>query len=305
MKFICLSLVGLLCGGCTNNKNDNTADTTTAPSSTGEDTAEVEAPAVPDKVLSPGLTTLWITQEIDGVEVEREVLIDAPDTFASDIYPVVFAFHGAEGMNDKFVTQMEHLVQTDAFVGVYPQGHDGFWALGVEPSSADDVAFIDAIVAELSLMDRIDVDRVYAIGTSNGAGLAHRVAIQTRHFRAFVAMSTALTVSPVPDSTTHPVSVLQIMGMLDGLCPYDGGETAIGHTFMPAEDSVATWASAIGCSGEGTLDIEPNGDRRLHWNDCPGDREVMGIGLGTVGHGIPADYEGNLMSFAWSFLRTH
>jgi polyhydroxybutyrate depolymerase len=307
MNTPCFSLLVLFSGACHTEKVDteSTDHGATPQAPTEQSTTNTDDSANPTTPLSPGLTTLWITQEIDGEDVEREVLIAAPNTLSSETYPVVFAFHGATGENNKFVSQMEHLVQDGAFVGVYPQGHHGYWALGVEPSNADDVAFIDAIIAELETMEQIDVEHMYAVGISNGAGISHRAAIQTTHFRAFVAMSTALTVSPVPDSSTHPVSVLQIMGMEDGLCPYDGGETTIGHTFMPAEESVATWATAIGCTGEGTLDVRSNGDRWLSWSDCPDDREVVGIGLANVGHRIPDEFNDGLMTFVWNFLRTH
>jgi poly(3-hydroxybutyrate) depolymerase len=131
------------------------------------------------------------------------------------------------------------------------------------------------------------------------------MAIRSDRFAAIAAMVTSLTDSPLPDASTRPVSVLQIMGIDDNLIPYEGGASSVGHTFLGAEESAAVWASHAGCSGDGALDVRPNGDRWIEWTDCPDGRRVLHIGVAGAGHNLPRDFEGGLNEFAWEFLSQH
>ena len=79
----------------------------------------------------------FISQVIDGVQVDREVLIHLPEDFDSTIkYPVVIAFHGGGGQNDHWFNKFSPFVQNGEFIGVYPQGHLNSWNLGQEASTA-------------------------------------------------------------------------------------------------------------------------------------------------------------------------
>lgn len=256
-------------------------------------------------VLSPGTSTFTVAQEVDGQMVEREVILAAPSELSGADYPVLLALHGADGQNDHWVGELASLVEAGAFVGVYPQGHNGFWALGPEPSNADDVAFLNAVMNHLDEIQGLDTDRAYVLGYSNGAGMAHRVAIYSDRFRAFAALATSLTNAAVPGPMTAAVSVLQVQGIDDEIIPYDGGASPVGHTFLAAEESAALWAANAECDAEATTTVEANGDRRLEWGGCTGDHEVVHIGLSDVGHELPSDYSGGLMNYAWEFLSQH
>ena len=254
--------------------------------------------------LEPGLQTLTIDEEIDGVVVTREIIVHVPPD-ATGPLPALFAFHGAGGRSDQWVGAFGALVDAGSFIGVYPNGHEGFWALGPEPSNADDIAFVETIITRLPLGDMIDGDRLYALGYSNGAGMVHRLGIETDHFRAFAAMASALTIDPQPAAGAHTESVLQIHGMADETCPYEGGDSVVEHVFEHSEASAAIWADAIGCTGAPTEEVTADGDIWLSWTDCPDGRAVQHVGLAGVGHDIPPDFMGGLMPWAWSFLEAH
>lgn len=143
------------------------------------------------------------------------------------------------------------------------------------------------------------------VRTSNGAGMAHRMAIRSDHFAAMVAMVTSLTDAVLPDETTQPLSVLQIMGMVDPLIPYEGGPSPTGHTFLPAEESAAVWASTAGCTGDPVLDVMASGDRWLEWTECPDARRVLHVAIANAGHAVPPRFEGGLYDFVWGFLSAH
>ncbi len=91
------------------------------------------------------------------------------------------------------------------FIGIYPQGFLKSWNLGTEPSKADDVAFVNLIVAELKKYNNLNFDKMYAIGTSNGSGMVNTLAIKTNHFKAIAPIVSQLMESTplIPD--TNPV----------------------------------------------------------------------------------------------------
>ena len=172
-----------------------------------------------------------------------------------------------------------------------PNGHEGFWALGPEPSNADDIAFVETIITRLPLGDLIDGDRLYALGYSNGAGMVHRLASRP-------TTSAPLPPWPAPSPSTrslrpvHTESVLQIHGMADDTCPYEGGDSPVEHVFEHAETSAAIWADAIGCTGAPTEEVTADGDIWLSWTDCPDGRAVQHVGSRRRGARHPTRLHG-------------
>ena len=133
--------------------------------------------------LISGVNKIFIDQNIDGKFVSRVVYIKTPVNFdQSIVYPIVFVFHGAggnarQGLNNWNLNQ---LIETGEFIGVYPNGHSnnadgdsGFWNLGNEDTNADDVEFVNLIMEELKKYSEININKVYAIGFSNGSGMVN------------------------------------------------------------------------------------------------------------------------------------
>jgi polyhydroxybutyrate depolymerase len=167
------------------------------------------------------------TQVIDVHGVRRTFHVYRPPGLAGPA-PLVVMLHGGFGTG----TQAEQDYGWDAqaraahFVVAYPDGLDRAWNVGggccgvPGRTGADDVGFITRMVARISAEVRIDRDRVYATGISNGGMLAYRLACDTRIFAAIG-----------PDSATElggcrspaPVSVIHIHGTADHNIPYDGG----------------------------------------------------------------------------------
>ena len=95
-------------------------------------------------------TTIYVNQTIGDVNIDRPVIIQTPDIIDfNKNYPVVFAFHGRGGTNTNWVNKLKNFTSNGDFIGIYPQGYLKSWNLGSEPSSADDVEFVDLIIKEL------------------------------------------------------------------------------------------------------------------------------------------------------------
>ena len=134
--------------------------------------------------LPEGVTEYIIEQEIDGKSVSRKVIIQTPRPLdRSKSYPILFFFHGNGGQPDGFVSMLGPDLERDQWVGVYPEGYLRSWNLGKEDSTADDVAFVRTIVDDLKKYEELNLDRTFAAGFSNGAGMVHRLGIETDLFK--------------------------------------------------------------------------------------------------------------------------
>ena len=198
------------------------------------DRTRIHAISAAQENLRAGVTRIAIPQKIGGKTIEREVLIHAPRSIdSSDRYPVLLALHGNGGRHRDFLRELQPFINRGAFVGVYPQGYRRSWNLGEEASTADDVTFVTAVIQELARYKQLETDAMFAMGVSHGAGMAHKLAIETDHFLAIAAIVTQLTALNLPGDETPAVSVLQVSGDRDPIIPYDGGDSPTGHLFLP------------------------------------------------------------------------
>ncbi len=254
--------------------------------------------------LRGGVTRLLIPQRVDGKHIEREVLIHAPRSIdPAARYPVVFALHGNGGHNRAFIRQLRPFVDRGDFVGIYPQGHRRSWNLGEEASTADDVAFINVIMKKLAEIRQLNTDTALALGFSNGAGMAHRLAIETDHFLAIAAIVSHMTVEILPEEKTVATSVLQISGDRDRIIPYEGGDSPTGHLFLPAEFSSRIWARHNGIQGRPEVSETPDGNEKIVYGNGLGDPVVIHYRMRDFGHGGFEQEEGGINHLVWNFFQ--
>ena len=92
-------------------------------------------------------------------------------------YALVFLFHGSGGSpaNARAALPLE-TVDGDAAILAYPQGRQGSWDLGTQASRNPDVAFFDALVADLTSRYCVDTTRIFAAGFSMGGYMANQLA---------------------------------------------------------------------------------------------------------------------------------
>jgi polyhydroxybutyrate depolymerase len=92
--------------------------------------------------------------------------------------PLVVAFHGML-VDDKDLmpkyTGLSESAERHGFLIAYPNAVGGAWGLWPR-KIVDDIAFFDALLARLSADYRIDPDRIYVVGMSNGGYFAHLLA---------------------------------------------------------------------------------------------------------------------------------
>ena len=243
--------------------------------------------------------TIYVKQVIEGVEYERSVIIQTPNSIDSNRnYPLVFAFHGRGGSNTNWINSLKSYTSSGQFIGIYPQGFLESWNLGKEPSKANDVAFVDMIFEELKNYDHINFDKAYAIGVSNGSGMVNKLGIETNHFKAIAPVVSQLIESLPIQPNTRALSVYQINGAADDVIPIDGGPK-FGHIFLDAGESARLWAEKFNC------DLNPdiqqiNGDTLTIYENCDDDKEIRYLRVENGGHGLLNE---SIIEDIWTFFQ--
>ena len=245
--------------------------------------------------------TIYINQIIQGVNRQRSVIIQTPSNInLSKDYPIVFALHGGGGRNIQWVNELKNFTDNGDFIGIYPQGHLNSWNLGTEASKADDVAFINLIIKELENYNNLNMNKIYAIGTSNGSAMVNKLAIQTSHFKAIAPIVSQLMESMPILENTKPVSIFQINGAKDSTIPIDGG-IAFGHNFLDALKSAELWASNFECNFPAEVRLI-NGDTQDIFTSINDNKEVKYLRIENGGHNLRAIYP-NMFSDIWNFFK--
>lgn len=245
----------------------------------------------------------------------RSYLVHVPPRVASPA-PVMLAFHGGGGhaANFQSYAELDGVADRERFLVVYPNGTGPLrgrlltWNAGdgccgyASQNQVDDIGFAIAVVDDLERRIRIDRERIYATGHSNGAILSHRLAAEHPEVvAAIVPVAGSLDLTRFAPS--RPVPVLQIHSVDDPRALYDGG---LGPPFpgtrsrvfhQPVQAGLDRWIAADGCTTRpDTAEVRrgrPGTTSAGHtatllvWRGCRDGVEVRHWKLTGAGHGWP------------------
>ncbi len=176
--------------------------------------------------------------------------------------PVVVNLHGygSNYMAQDSYFGMSDLVNDHGFALIIPNGEKDdsgrrFWnandfCCGVKSDKADDVAYLASLVDDASAW--ITADGVYAVGLSNGASMAYRLACESLPgLVAVVAMAGSSFTDPERCASASPVSLLHIHGTEDEVIKLEGGvisDHSVGQgRYAAIGELVARWGKRAGC----------------------------------------------------------
>jgi polyhydroxybutyrate depolymerase len=267
-----------------------------------------------------------------------------PRLESTGLVPAVIFLHGAGGnavraSHPSFGWREKS--DKEGFIAVFPNamGGDfdkrtGLWHCsvptgGAADPSADDVAFMKALVDKLVRELPIDPKRVYVTGSSNGALMTHRLGLAMPDvFAAAAPVSGAIRCLtragrrielPRP---SEPLPVIIFHGDADKSVPYKGGRI-IGKVAR-ADDTVAVcpgecatfWANANGCKSPAVESTSASGatvTRAFSSGDPRGD--VVFYTLVGAGHTWPRNVpysaadkptaEVSATDLIWEFFKAH
>jgi polyhydroxybutyrate depolymerase len=152
---------------------------------------------------------------------------------ADDPIPLVLVLHGnhpdVSGRIMRKWTTFDQQADVWGFAVAYPDGHGGCWADGrgvttADEAGVDDVAFLRAIIDWSAQRHGTSGDRAVVAGVSNGAFMAHRLALEaSSQVAVLAAVAGGLPASLRDRSPAHAVSAMLIHGTADTISPIAGG----------------------------------------------------------------------------------
>jgi polyhydroxybutyrate depolymerase len=196
----------------------------------------------------------------------RPYTIFVPNAYdAAKPTPFLLMLHGygATGAAEEALMQLSDAAQTHNFLYAYADGtRDSqgkrFWnatdaCCNFDHLPVDDVAYIDAIVADVAAKYNVDPKRVFLLGHSNGAFMAYRYACdRAATVAAIVSLAGATWEDASLCTPKVPVAVVQVHGDMDDVIDYDGGVNTdfagTAYVYPSAHATVASWAALDHCS---------------------------------------------------------
>ena len=188
-------------------------------------------------------------------------------------YPLFIVLHGMgqTGNDIALLSEFDALADAEDFFVAYPNAYEKNWndgravtGIAAYDLDVDDVGFIDALVTRLATLFRVDEQRVYAVGMSNGAMMVFRLACEIPEtFAAVAAVAGAMPVNL--EETCTPSAALPFMlmnGTADPLVPWEGGivgsETEPLGEVLSADDSIALLVDLNECPETPSISQEPD-----------------------------------------------
>lgn len=200
--------------------------------------AQREAPATQDRadpITAPGAYRYTIRHG----GLQRHYLVHVPQSWRrGKPMPVVLALHGGGGSAEHMANDRNYALisasEQKGFIAVFPNGvsplRSGLlatWNAGAccgpaRDDGVDDVGFLRAVTARVLAQTGGDAARVYAIGMSNGALMAYRLACEASDMLAGV-MAVAGTDNTTRCAPARPVPVLHVHALDDDHVLFNGG----------------------------------------------------------------------------------
>lgn len=210
----------------------------------------------------------------EGDQSRRSYLIHVPRRREDALPPpVVLVLHGAfssaRGIEER--SGFSRLAEEEGFVVVYPNGYGLFrllrhWNAGhccgrARSLGLDDVGFLDSVLDDVASRVEIDASRIYVVGESNGAMLAHQYAAMRSHRIAGAAAVIGTMGSGPPGAEERspppeiPVPMVIVHGSADSRIPFQGGSSARDPdlSWVSVADSATFWVAHNGAQPEARI----------------------------------------------------
>lgn len=192
-------------------------------------------------------------------------------------------------------------------------------------SGVDDVAYIDAMIDDISTQYNVDPKRIFVVGHSNGAFMSHRLACDlSNRIAAIAPLAGAVWNDALKCTPADHVSVLDVHGDADAVVNIAGGAVPAGliapgdppatQPPYPSEaQTMSTWAAKNGCTGVQapnglTLDLDATlagaETTESAYAGCP---SGIGVELWTIRGGthVPALAHPTWEESIYAFFKAH
>jgi len=285
--------------------------------------AAIDAPgSIPD---APSVTcTGKLAQPIDATWTVggRDVRVHVPASYDPETpVAVVIDLHGlaSDGADQARVAHMIPASDAHGFVAVHPNGtglprgwNGGDCCNPASASNVDDTMFVSTVIDRLDSELCVDRDRVFALGLSNGAFLAHRLGCELAdRIAAIGAVSGVLGIDTC--NPARPMPVFHVHGTSDLVIPFGGG--GVNHSISVAA-SISGWTTRDHCTAAPVTTYEHGDATCVTYGGCEGGADVVLCTIDQGGHQWPGGENIGLVNgkksddlhateAAWEFFATH
>ncbi|HKY92502.1 MAG TPA: PHB depolymerase family esterase [Nevskiaceae bacterium] len=250
---------------------------------------------------------------------KRNVLYMKPVTPVVENPPllVILHFRGGNAKDMANLVQVGRLIRDHGAWALLPDALSGNWRKNpAERTNIDDVAFIDAAIADALANYPVDPKRVYVMGFSDGAFMALRYACDhsERLAAGFVVAGAMLKSLADQCAPSNTLPFVFINGTSDMNVNYNG---SVG--VLSAPDTAMYWASLNACTAKGPAVAIPNlvsdgtTSSMETYSQCIGDKDVDFYTVNKGGHTWPGvnakrpmlgrtSYDFSATDAAWEFF---
>ena len=267
-----------------------------------------------DKSSNSSKDSESLSLQHDGLT--REYLLYVPSSYdGGSAVPLLFNFHGYGGTSSGHLAtaDMRVLADQENFLLCYPQGSSdstgsGHWNTslpgGDNKSSADDTGFVSAMITSISTNYKVNANRIYACGYSNGGMMSYFLGgLMSDQIAAIGSVSgTMLDGNPDP---TNPVPMINLHGTADYVLAYSGGDGSTSTT-----DTLTSWAAWNGASTTPVVTTMNSGNLSVEksvYSDSNGNAWVEHYKVINGGHvWFNLDLNGSdTNQLLWDFFKRH
>lgn len=286
----------------------------------------------PELTIEPG--TYEFSMEVDTTTRWFTVVIPTGYDHVEK-RPLVVALHPGNANMKEFYNALKgfrDMAEAENWLMVFPNGRnrtdnrtgDSAWnavhCCGLPHSqNVDDVGFIRKVLEKLQADYKIDGNRIYAMGRSNGGMLVHRLGVELWDTFAAIAPFSA-TAGGQEDATApeivaeprHPLPILLMHGLHDPNVKYRGGLTSGGIRYdISFAESVGIWLEVNACTqavADTTLFESDKGQTWIvDYSNCLDGAQVVAITVENSGHQLPrvsnSGFDGSNAIF--QFFKSH
>lgn len=212
------------------------------------------------------------------------------DEEATDTLPLVIALHGFGDTWENFYqgTGLVNRAEQDNFIVAFPQGYLNQWNDGsVGDHEEDDIQLLRDLIARVERDYRIDTERIYLVGFSNGGTMVFRAACEAPDlFAGIVSIAGTMRSAQAPDCEEASLPVMIVHGTNDTVVPFEGSVYRYSVT-----SGVTFWATQNGCDLESVTPYSEalfrNGFRTYFFEDCANGNYVLFHAIENGGHNYP------------------
>ena len=259
-----------------------------------------------------GPQTFKVPTEIRTGSFKRNYLVHVPTRYDGKTpLPMLVVIHGAfdtaKGIEE--ISGFSKLADKENFIVLYPNGigilgYLQHWNAGhccgkAQKDKIDDVGFVLTAIKDTAHRLKVDQNRIFMLGFSNGGMFTYRFAAEKSNVLAgAVAMAASIgsriegeAESWQMPTPSKPLPLLVMHGAEDTDIPFKGrassrrGAQRYYHT---VEESISFWASHNGCRDSVKTEILYGGAVELKkWTDCRTGKPIWFYAIKGWGHVWP------------------